>query len=82
VTEAKNRLDREKGSVRVPPRAPAVGASRLFEAEGEELRALNPRRVNQMDENRESQVELYKAYSVEEILERRELFGGSSSSSD
>jgi hypothetical protein len=35
-----------------------------------------------MDENRDSQVELYKAYSVEEILERRELFGGSSSSSD
>jgi hypothetical protein len=35
-----------------------------------------------MDQNRETQVELYKAYSVEEILERRELFTSSSSSSD
>jgi hypothetical protein len=34
-----------------------------------------------MDQNRETQVELYKAYSIEEILERRELFGSSSSSS-
>ena len=35
-----------------------------------------------MDQKRDSQVELYKAYTVEEILERRELFGSSSSSSD
>ena len=41
---------------------------------------MNPRRVNQMDQNRDSQVELYKAYSIDEILERRELFGSSSSS--
>ena len=43
---------------------------------------MNPRRVNQMDQNRDSQVELYKAYSIDEILERRELFSSSSSSSD
>src|SRR5436190_987663 len=58
------------------------GCPAVWRAEVEEFRTLNPRRVNQMDENRDSQVELYKAYSVEEILERRELFGGSSSSSD
>ena len=31
------------------------------------------------EEKKENQVELYKAYSVKEILERRELFGISSS---
>lgn len=30
-----------------------------------------------MDQNRDTQVELYKAYTIEEILERRELFGSS-----
>ena len=35
-----------------------------------------------MDQNRDTQVELYKAYSIDEILERRELFGSSSSSTD
>jgi hypothetical protein len=34
-----------------------------------------------MERERDSQVELYKAYSMDEILERRELFGSSSSSS-
>lgn len=34
-----------------------------------------------MDLDREKQVELYKAYSIEEILERREMFGSSSTSS-
>lgn len=31
------------------------------------------------EEKKDSQVELYKAYSVKEILERREMFGFSSS---
>lgn len=31
------------------------------------------------EEKRDSQVELFRAYSVKEILERRELFGSSSS---
>jgi hypothetical protein len=34
-----------------------------------------------MERERDSQVELYKAFSVDEILERRELFTSSSSSS-
>jgi hypothetical protein len=34
-----------------------------------------------MIQNRENQVELYRAYSVEEILERRELFGSTFSTS-
>lgn len=34
-----------------------------------------------MDLKRDSEVELYRAYSVEEILERRELFSSISSSS-
>jgi len=32
-----------------------------------------------MDQNRDTQVELYQAYTIEEILERRELFGSSTS---
>ena len=31
------------------------------------------------EEKKDSQVELYKAFSVKEILERREMFGFSSS---
>lgn len=31
------------------------------------------------EEKKDNQVELYKAYSVKEILERREMFGFSSS---
>ncbi|HTK31731.1 MAG TPA: hypothetical protein VL332_07185 [Candidatus Saccharimonadaceae bacterium] len=31
------------------------------------------------NQTKETQVELYKAYSVKEILERREMFGFSSS---
>jgi hypothetical protein len=39
------------------------------------------RRLGHMIQNRENQVELYRAYSVEEILERRELFGSTFSTS-
>lgn len=32
-----------------------------------------------MNDNRDTQVELYTAYTIEEILERRELFSTSTS---
>jgi hypothetical protein len=60
----------------VPPALPG----RLRPAGLAGVRAVRfpyPRRVNQMDQKREAEVELYKAYSIEEIIERRELFGTS-----
>jgi hypothetical protein len=33
-----------------------------------------------MDQNRDSQVELYEAYTIEEVIERREMLSSSSGS--